>query len=920
MPELIRYPCGDYLPGQLPTPPSQTSNNLPSLLIPSPGNESDPFSVPPDTPPPNNSSIRYACIRNPNEFLNLGLLSAKCLPCDNNTARSSTGESLGLPSNDGRCIYRSLDDCRRNCTGRRIDTPDGEPVGNADPRGGNGGGGDGGGGDSGGTGSRNYNKCSKLEEFFCPAPQQNTPRLIRRGLIPCTQSEYNASLPQAAFINLSNPYDVRADGLCLDLPQNSSFFGGCVDTSNICIPLTGPRGRLQLDGLETPSTNSRGPTVNSSVSLSENLRQSVSNPNTLANSIINSIPKKPSTILSDFYDSDLRGYASVSSYGNNNFSLFDATYNFFKTTPNQNVSLVSNFEYLNIFKDTVAAEVGYFLRRKNSVLPWHEQAFKDLTEQKIILSINENLLTVFNNIHNVNNVKVNPSYFYNIIKRHLIAGTLDEFDPGYYTNVYNSQLYDEIVEVPRAGETADSIKLSLGIFQQRSVCPDFLQYPEISTRNDYKRMRFPLEDIEASITTKDISGNYESLYLANAGIFCLQLSGQENYLDIGDGAGYYISSTFLRNRGGDLNMPLPTQNVLPSCNYLPPIQRANVLDILGSTTDVVITVSSTSAHELSQDYNPSGDLTPMYFKIRLEDISDLNNPNTVINQISASYIRISDEEAISHSRNYSFNIVKVNLDYRDPLIQYARDTSTINFNQNDFNLRSFNQFRTMTYDKIILRNIPAAIILAPGNGSYHNPFAAMSNLKEYDSSSYVVREIKLTPSFDVKNRVLVGPPLPPSNTFNTLGTPYFGLYEKVFDQSYHGNIYTYDPSSSEFSMNYYTNGMYMQDQPPVEYRTPSIESKLIKDLVSKLASLSGVEYLTWWDIYRRLNTNELGQLTYTNCREILYKLSTGFVNGIKIYNVLSSYLTNPTGIPQDTEVPNDTIIINSDNRVYNVNN
>jgi len=920
MPDLIRYPCGDYLPGQLPTPPSQTSNNLPSLLIPSPGNDDDPFSVPPDNPPPNNPSVNYACIRDLGERLNLGLLSGKCLPCDNNTARSSLGEALGLPSNDPRCIYRSLDECRRNCISRRIDIPDNQSGSNADPRGGNGGRG---GGAVGGLVSINYNKCSKLEEFYCPEPQQNTPRLIRRGLIPCTESEYTASLPRASTINTNRPYTPDADGLCFNLPQNSSFFGGCVDTSNICNPITGSRGRLQTDALETPSNGqtsiSRGPSINSSVSLGENQRRS-SDPNVLLNSIVNSIPRKSSTVLPDIYNAKLRSYASVSSYGENNLSLFDPTYNFFKTISNPNISLVSNFEYLNIFNDTVAAEVAYFLRRKNTVMPWHEQAFKDLTEQKIIISLNQNLLTVFNNIHNVNNLKVNPSYFYNIIKRHLLAGTLDEFDPGYYTSVYNSQLHDEVVEIPLGSETSDSIKLSLGIFQERSVCPDFLQYTELSTRNDYKRMRFPLEDLEASLNSRDISGNYYSLYLNNAGVDCLQLSGQQDYLDIGDGAGYYISSTFLRNSGGDLNMPLPTQNVLPSCNYLPPIQRANVLDILGSTTDVIITVSSTSAHELSEYYNASGDLFPMYFKINLEDIQDLNNPNTVINQISATYSRISDEEAVNHSRNYSFNIVKVNLDYRDPLIQYARDTSTIQFNQNDFNLRSFNQFRTITYDKIILRNIPAAIILVPGNGSFHNPFSAQSKLKQYDSSAYVVREIKLTPSFDVKNRSLAGPPLSASNNYNTIGTPYFGLYEKVFDQSYHGNIYTYDPSSPEFSMNYYTNGMYMGDQPSVEYRTPSIESKLIKDLVKKLTEVSGVEYLTWWDVYRRLNTNDLGKLTYTNCSEILYKLSTGFVNGVKIYNVLSTFMNVPTGIPESATIPDDNIYINPENRTYNVNN
>jgi len=41
------------------------------------------------------------------------------------------------------------------------------------------------------------------------------------------------------------------------------------------------------------------------------------------------------------------------------------------------------------------------------------------------------------------------------------------------------------------------------------------------------------------------------------------------------------------------------------------------------------------------------------------------------------------------------------------------------------------------------------------------------------------------------------------------------------------------------------------------------------------------------------------------------------MNDIKIYNVLSAFPLEPTGIPDGANIPDDNIIINENDRVYN---
>jgi hypothetical protein len=804
---------------------------------------------------------------------------------------------------------------------------------------GGGGGGGGGGGQGGGHGpgpalgdpgisasaptTPRYSKCQAIPEF-CPPPATGTYvrtlKRIRRGRVSCNSIAANNDLPRSRLINQTQGYNGAADNLCIeDTPANITFFNNCLDSiASDCVDIASnqvdsPRtpGRFVSDSIDTPpgvfSEPPRQVDSQASVkllmdSIDSRGERRVGNSQGLSQSITKLIPTKEVTTF-DLNNEDLRRF-SASSTPQDNIGLFDETYNFFRTSPNTSTRLVGNTYNLDVFNTLVAEEVYYFLQRQQSTLPWNESMIDGLTNDKIIISLSYSLLAAFNNIHSIGSTPINLDFFITTVKSHLMAGTLDEFDPNYFLFIYNTQINDGVTNIPQEGESKRAIQIALGIFATSSVSPDPRLYSNM-VRDEFRRMRVLLTDIEANVPTLQIDGVDETLYLNNAGIPTEQVLYPSSFTNIGDGAGYYFSSLYI----DDTTYPLESVNFIASANYLQPFTRYTVLRILGTDIGINITASSDSNHEFTTSYDPSADLTPMYLKINFETIGDKLNPNSVINILSATYSRITDDEAINHSRNYAFNTVKVNLDYRDPLIHYARDTSTISYEQDDFNLRSFDENRSLFGSSIILRNMPAAIILTPGLGSAHNPFNGKSKLVSFEGSA-VTRSINMSPSFDINNTSLIKPHLDSSNTYYSIGTPYFGMYERDYDQDYHGNLLTYSPVSRVFDRSYFFSGNYSQDQPESSQRERPLASKMVLSTVDRLAALSGVEDLTWWDVFRRQTLNEIGEYVFSDPITLNRSLASGWRSGIHIKNVLARAPVRPSGIPDDTTIDNDTIIIN----------
>jgi hypothetical protein len=95
-----------------------------------------------------------------------------------------------------------------------------------------------------------------------------------------------------------------------------------------------------------------------------------------------------------------------------------------------------------------------------------------------------------------------------------------------------------------------------------------------------------------------------------------------------------------------------------------------------------------------------------------------------------------------------------------------------------------------------------------------------------------------------------------------------------------------------------------------------IEKKVTLSIVDKLASVSGVEGLTWWDVFIRLKTTDIGKLKLINPKTLLDKLADGWITNKKIKNVLGRQNPEYTGIPDGATVPDDLIIITEYDRTY----
>ena len=911
----VRFPCGEFTPGNDPTRPTNpdtgdVGTTVPSVVIPEPSRPDSVFTQTPpgipDIPVPGGPRPGSGDPGTP------GTGAGGGPPTPDVPAPGAPG--TGGPGGPGAGI-----------PGPATGGPGGPGAGIPGPAT------PGGGGQAGGY------KCSTFEVSCGPETQKpGVVRQILRSVTPCPASELanDAGRVTASFANLGGGYDYRVDNLCLNLGPRSRFFLGCVngpDNPRACLaqgPFT-PRGTAAPAALDNNANNNQagggaGGEVISNNSIRANsvtnVLESNSNSTTLragdvgnslllSNSIINSINTKPESSV-NINDPNLLRFGSPSSTRSNRLGVFDETYNFFRTEPDVTITLYPNSSYLNIFKNAVAEEVQFFLTKSNTNYPWSEKYFDSLTHEKLIISLREDILTVFNNIHDVGNNKINLENFLDILKNHLIGGTISEFDPYYYTFIYNSQINDAIQNTPILGETFEALQVAMGIFNLSSVNPYYPSTGDDNLANDYKRMRFLLEDLLTNISTTQIDGTSESLYLTNAGISTEQIDSPSSFLNIGDGAGYYLSSQYVDG----VNVPLPTSNELSAARYIPPFVKYNLMRLLDADVGITITAKSASAnHEFTTSFDPSADLSPMYFILDFNTVGETLYPNSVVNTLSANYVLISDEEAINHSRNYSFNILKVNLDYRDPLVHYSKETSTFSFSEDDFNLTFFGAPRAPGNNSIILRNLPAAIILSPGAGSFHNPYNSRSKIETIEDD-YVTRSLNFVPTFEVNSSTKPLPPLNSSNIFEALGGGFFGVYESYFERDIQGRIFTYDPSSILFSKAYYTDGSYSNQQPILQNRQENIEGKFVNNLIKKLTSLSGVEYLTWWDVFRRVPISDLGKLFNHSSKDLIDKLSMGLINGVQIRDVISAPGVPVTGIPDGTVINDDLIIINESDR------
>lgn len=615
--------------------------------------------------------------------------------------------------------------------------------------------------------------------------------------------------------------------------------------------------------------------------------------------------------------------SEVPEENSNQYYLLNTKYNFFRNEAKEETNLFDNYKYPNIFSEIVSEEVYYFLINENTNIPWDESKLNNLTEEKIELSLNRELLLMFKNMQGIANIRLNKNIFIKTIRSHLVAGTLDEFDVNYWRGIFYAQLNTTPLKVLNLGFNQNGLQSSLAYFGDKALKP-FQEASNFSEKeiDNFKRFRFLLEDIEANIQVDQIGGTNVPMMMRNSGIPTEQIGVSSFYftehgttnanLNIFDGSGYYFLSEDLAG----IQLPLLTDNKATESIYLNPTEKFINNTLMGINRSYNISVSTNvSASEFSDNYDYTRDLSPMYFALDFDTVEETVPFESVNSTITAKYKLLTDEEAQRHSRNHTFGMTRVNLDYRDPFVHYAKDSMVLSFSMNEFNLRTFGTTRTNVGNNIMVRNIPTALIIVPGLGSAHNPYNGKSTLNTVDNENNITyRSIRVSPAIELNDESNLIPPAYGARVSDELNQDYFGVYEKLFDQNPLSEIYTYNPSSELFSKSYYYNGNYTKDQPPAEDRENCVENKISVDIVKKLTDLSAVESLTWWDVFRRIPISDLGKLSNSTPREFKEALSKGIINNKKINYVLSKRDLAYTGIPADVNIENDIIIIDENTR------
>lgn len=562
--------------------------------------------------------------------------------------------------------------------------------------------------------------------------------------------------------------------------------------------------------------------------------------------------------------------------------IYDPKKTFFKLPENDNIiSKVNNSSYRNIFRQTVCKEVKNLLTyRKESKQSWDESDIQTLSYNKLIFSLREDLVEAFSNLRNLNGNIVGINLFLDCLKKHLLTGTIDEFNEKYYLNLYKIQKSKNFINFNKSSnESSNQIFSLLHLKDSRY---NLTSYKDGWQENiEMGRFRFLNEDLDVQLRVTELDGGSNPIPVPNEGIPITFLTpksdttpasvGSPSLLNIGDGGGYYFQSTLL-----DLtDKAVLTSNLADVSYYAPPYVKSNLLSINNANLEYVITAKSlNNQHEFVSGDAGASALTPLYFGINLNSVSSYSFNDGVVESYSASYSRIVNEDSIQkHINNNALSISELYVDYRDPLYRYILDTSSLDMKSSDISSRGFVANPTIIQTDNFVKNVPFGFIVIPCQGSDFNPFNGSSKIVSY--GDYVEREL----AFEVSLDISIEPKKRRFETYNTYledGSKRIGSYEK---ESVHNFGYRYHPSS--YLTTYYSDGAFNTSSDPVSSYGASY---LLREVIDYIKDEYNPSSIVWFDVFSRMPLTRVGELSYDLPEDLLEKLSNGYRSGFKIQN------------------------------------
>lgn len=563
--------------------------------------------------------------------------------------------------------------------------------------------------------------------------------------------------------------------------------------------------------------------------------------------------------------------------GNRVTLTYDLTKNIINYSNVTEQSFVNNTKYLNILNTSIAKELYYLLYNDDPTKPWKEKNILGVTYDKIYNSLNTKFKENINSILDVNGKKIDIESIVYGIFNHILNGTLDTVNTEYYENLalYNSSRTELTYSI---GEAKDDTEFVYDYINVKKLSASPKKYIEPQHKIEVSRLKFLPSDIEVKIKIQTLDEGEQLVTLDDPGLSFTDNNTSQDHVPLGEGDGYYIvvekqSSLVVDPLDQVLEADeeaLILDTSLDYSYYVPLQDRKTALDLLGKSSEFLFTVSSSMINsELSSGYQEVYESKAKYYKLDLSSIVDERSDNHFVNKITARYVKVlnqSDREI--HSRTYGGKTQKLNLSYDDPFIQYADREGEFTLEYNELTFRNFDKNLSPDGSSILLRSLPDAIIILPTNTTEQNPYNGHSIIKTITEDT-VVREVTADTDIGLTvDRDINRQSLPYKYTYDYLGDFKFGLAGIEDSQNI---LYIYDPD--DFTDTYIVSG-----RPPV--------GKAIYDILENTISKKySFDYLTWWDLYRRMPMLDFMKFLNEVPHEFLDQLTKSW-RGYKFKDVL----------------------------------
>lgn len=552
---------------------------------------------------------------------------------------------------------------------------------------------------------------------------------------------------------------------------------------------------------------------------------------------------------------------------------------------------VQNDKNRNVFADLVSPVVKYFLDHKNTNIEWSDKFAVGLSKTRIIKSLRVDVYNTFKSILDIDGQPINVDFFLNMIKRHLVFGTIDDLNMSYFANLKNIQKERKRLELKKSPNSELNHRAALGLIASRGFSLDVNKYSQLQDKIEIARQRFLLTDLEASVPVETLDGVSHTVLLEEAGVSVSSLDSSEEFVPLGPGDGYYFVIETLEGK----EIPLEIDTAVSATFAAPASVRKIALEMIDEIPYMFFSTSSSfEDSEFGPGYASSYQVSANYYKLDQTSLREVATTNNLVSVTEAKYILLTDDaEIYEHSKTFGAKATQFNLQYDDPFIRYAERSNGFTMSQRDITFRNFEISRSSGEYSKLARSIPQAIIIAPTNKTEKNPFYAYSTLDTV-TDNLVNRSILGMPSFSLTKEQESRRAIPNKLTAVEENTYQIGLVGIKDTQ----NIYY------PFDKSVYEESFVVSKRSPVGH--------VYYDLLENTIKLKyNFSYLTWWDIFKRLKLTEFTSFIYSAPENLLRNLEKGF-KGYKVKSVLQRDSAIPSVLQlKDSQIQEDIILTDS---------